>query len=158
MDREVEKVGILHQPVATIAHHISSPACHRTFIDTQGGIRNDEGFIDAKNLAITAANRTGAQRAVVAEEVFGRLLEDDAVGLEDVGEAAELAGKPCEDVALSFGESRLRRIEHTGTKIIVVSNRKPVDEQSLVFQIAYLPCGKQLVYPVERTAAHVDKP
>ena len=83
-----------------------------------------------RSLAVAAADGTGAQRAVVAEKVFRGGFEPDAVGFEQVGEAAgPRCFVPDAQVAFAFREGGLDRVKGPADGVGVGVDREAVDQQ-----------------------------
>ncbi len=108
VDGEVELVGVHHQLFVELLHHLAPPAGNGALIDAQGRVGDDEAFVDADGFAVAPADRTGAERAVVTEQMFGRLFEAHAVGFEQIREVAEACVLvPDTQVAAALGEGGL---------------------------------------------------
>ena len=72
------------------AHLLPSPAGNGTVIYAQGLVRYDEVLADSDDLAESAADGTGSERAVETEHVLVRFPECHPVRLEAVVELAHL--------------------------------------------------------------------
>ena len=130
VDREVEFGGVHDELFVELFHHLAAPAGHGALVDAQGGVGDHERLVDADGLAVTAAHRAGAQRTVVAEQVFGGLFEADAVGFEQVREIARARLRlPDADQAAALGEGGLHGVERAAHGVLVVRHGEPVDEQ-----------------------------
>ena len=83
-DREVEFVGHANQVLLPLAHLFAAPAGHAIVVDRERLVGDDQVLVDADDAAEAFAARAGAKRAVEREELFARLFERHAVGLEPV--------------------------------------------------------------------------
>ncbi len=119
VNRESELRSVLHQFFFPAAHRLAAPAGDGVFVDGLALVRNDQVFVDAHHFAVAFAAGTGSQRVVEAEQVFGRRLEFDAVGLEArrVVFLAVFARHYAD--AIAVGECAGHRIADPGRRVIV---------------------------------------
>ena len=133
MDRKIELVGIGYELVFPRPHGFSAPAGHGVLVDGLAFVGDHQVLVDADDLAVTFARRAGAQRVVEAEEMFGRRLEFDAVGLETGRELFDAFGRDDSANPVSIGESTGYGIPQAGRQVAVLRNFGTIDYDRDIF-------------------------
>ena len=127
MDRKIELVGVFHQFLLPLAHRFAAPAGDGAFVDRLALVGNDQIFVDPDDLAVALAARTGAQRVIETEQMFGGLLESDAVGLEARRELFDaLVGQDAAN-AVAVSQSAGYGVAQPRRELLVAAYAQPVD-------------------------------
>ena len=79
------------EPVLPLAHLVTAPAHHGSLVEAQGGVGDDELFVDAHDASETLTLGAGPDGGVEGKEVVGGFAECHAVGLETGGEGVLLS-------------------------------------------------------------------
>ena len=133
MDRKIELIGIGYELVFPRPHGLSAPTGHGVLVDGFAFVGNHQVLVDADDLAVTFARRAGAQRVVEAEQMFGRRLEFDAVGLETGRELFDAFGRDDSANPVSIGESTGYGIPQAGRQVAVLRNFGTIDYDRDIF-------------------------
>ncbi len=137
VDREIEFVGVFNQLIFPSAHLFAAPAGHGPFVDGLALVRNDQIFVDADDLAVALASRTGSERIVETEKVFRRRFETDTVGFES-GRIFRRSLVVDDDAGfVAVGECPRHRIADAGLCIIVFGHFQSVDNHRELFRTSF---------------------
>ena len=85
-NREANALGHTDELGLPLVHFLPTPTLDTALIDALGRIGDDQMWVDTGDVAPTLAGRTSTHRRVESEELVGRFLEGNAIGLESRGE------------------------------------------------------------------------
>ena len=131
-DGDAVAPGDFDEVVLEPAHLVAAPGRDRPVVDALGLVGDDQVLADADDLAQAAADGTGPERGIEAEEVFVGLAEGDAVQLEAVAEGAHFPVLDDVHRAPAGAERIGDGAEQAGARVGVgrlASEAEPVHEQ-----------------------------
>ena len=130
-DGEVVLLSTAQEFFAPHTQFFATPAHHCSIIDREGGVGDDEMFIDAHDFAKTFTAWASSHRGVEREEIVGGFFKGDAIGFESGGKMFQilLGIEAQEAFSVAFKKSGFHRVGESRNAVFGTIDSKAVEEE-----------------------------